>query len=127
MTHLQPTLSTYKFSNQACLIPANNTSTFTTNCMLANVCELPCKKEFSEENAALTKCRLKNKLIEFLSKSEVRNLLVFGVLILAFSYLYGAKTALPFKTKTNISNSKITNDEALNISPLVVPDKYMLQ
>src|SRR5690242_17463486 len=104
MTHLQPTLSTYKFSNEAWLIPANNTSTFTTNCILANVCETPYKNKFSEEKGPLPKCRLKNKLIKFLSKSEVRNLLVFGILILAFTYLYGAKTSLLFRTKTNISN-----------------------
>ena len=127
MTHLQPTPSVYEFSNHACLMPANNINIFTTDCRLTNDRKTTHHQKLSDEKAILRQCCLKNKLIDFILKGEVRNLLVVGILILAFSYLYAGKSSQPFETKTNIGNNKITDDEALNISPLVFPDKYMLQ
>ncbi|HSU50546.1 MAG TPA: hypothetical protein VLJ41_08145, partial [Segetibacter sp.] len=80
-----------------------------------------------EEKSISSECRLKNRLVDFLSKAEVRNVLVLSILILAFSYLYGGATTQRVKTKINIENNKMTTDEGVNISPLLVPDKYMLQ
>ena len=126
MTHLQTSPSAYKFSNNACLA-ANQINIFTRSCKRDNHSKTAHSNTLIEEKSISSECRLKNRLVDFLSKAEVRNVLVLSILILAFSYLYGGATTPRVKTKINIENNKMTTDEGVNISPLMVPDKYMLQ